>query len=107
MLLNEFLEERRKHLEQQATISRLEKRIEAVAAGLQEVSVHVRLNRSANVPNGYSVSRHRRGFGGRQSLLIVLATADSAAATESACASGELFLQAAQIFPKLPVVKRI
>ena len=68
MLLNEFLEERRKHLEQQATISRLEKRIEAVAAGLQEVSVHVRLNRSANVPNGYSVSRHRRGFGGRQSL---------------------------------------
>ena len=23
---------------------------------------------SANVPNGYSVSRHRRGFGGRQSL---------------------------------------
>ena len=34
MLLNEFLEERRKHLEQQATISRLEKRIQAVAAGL-------------------------------------------------------------------------
>lgn len=47
MLLNEFLDERRKHLEQQATISRLEKRIEAVAAGLQEVSVHVRLNRTA------------------------------------------------------------
>ena len=46
-----FLEERRKHLEQQATISRLEKRIEAVAAGLQEVSVHVRLNRTAAQPS--------------------------------------------------------
>jgi hypothetical protein len=38
MLLNESLQEHRRNLEQQAIITRLEKRIEALAADLQEVS---------------------------------------------------------------------
>jgi uncharacterized membrane protein len=47
MLLNEFLKERRKNAEQHAIITRLEKRIEALAAGLEEVSVQVQLNKAA------------------------------------------------------------
>jgi hypothetical protein len=47
MLLNEFLKERRKNVEQQAIITRLEKRIEALAAGLQEVNAQLELSKSA------------------------------------------------------------
>lgn len=47
MLLNEFLKERRKNAEQHAIITRLEKRIEALAAGLDEVSAQVQLNKAA------------------------------------------------------------
>jgi hypothetical protein len=47
MLLNEFLKERRKNAEQQAIITRLEKRIEALAAGLQEVSAQLELSKPA------------------------------------------------------------
>jgi Chaperone of endosialidase len=47
MLLNEFLKERRKNAEQQAVIARLEKRIEALAAGLHEVNAQVQLNKTA------------------------------------------------------------
>ena len=47
MLLNEFLKERRKNAEQHATITRLEKRIEAIAAGLREVSAQFELSQSA------------------------------------------------------------
>jgi hypothetical protein len=41
MLLNEFLKEHRKNEEQQATITRLEKQIEALTAGLQKVSAQL------------------------------------------------------------------
>ena len=47
MLLNEFLKERRKNAEQQAIITRLEKRIEALAAGLQEVSAQLKVSKPA------------------------------------------------------------
>lgn len=55
MLLNEFLKERRKNAEQQAIITRLEQRIEALAAGLQEVGVQVTTGQtySANSPNNH------------------------------------------------------
>ena len=48
MLLNEFLKERRKNVEQQAIITRLEKRIEALAVCLQKLSAHVQLNETAS-----------------------------------------------------------
>jgi hypothetical protein len=41
MLLNEFLKEHRKNEEQEATIARLEKQIEAVTNGLREVSAQL------------------------------------------------------------------
>ncbi len=39
MLLNEFLKEHRKNEDQEATIARLQKQIEALAADLQKMSV--------------------------------------------------------------------
>jgi len=47
MLLNEFLKEHRKNEEQQATIARLQKQIDALTAGLQKVSAQVEMNRTA------------------------------------------------------------
>ena len=47
MLLNEFLKEHSKNVEQQAIITRLEKRIEALAADLQEVSAQLELRKPA------------------------------------------------------------
>ena len=47
MLLNEFLKEHRKNEEQEATIARQQKQIEALAAGLQKVSDKVELTRPA------------------------------------------------------------
>jgi Chaperone of endosialidase len=47
MLLNEFLKEHRKNEEQQASIARLQKQIEALTAGLQKVSAQVEMNRTA------------------------------------------------------------
>jgi hypothetical protein len=47
MLLNEFLKEHRKNEEQQATIARLQKQIDALTAGLQKVSAQLELNKSA------------------------------------------------------------
>jgi len=47
MLLNEFLNERKMVDEQGATISRLEKQIEALTAGLQKVSAQLELSRPA------------------------------------------------------------
>ena len=47
MLLNEFLKEHRKNEEQQAMIARLEKQVEALAAGLQKVSARVESSESA------------------------------------------------------------
>jgi hypothetical protein len=47
MLLNEFLKERDKNAEQQAIITRLEKRIEALAAGLNEVNAQLQLSKPA------------------------------------------------------------
>jgi len=41
MLLNEFLKEHRKNEEQQATIARQQKQIEALAAGLQKVNTQL------------------------------------------------------------------
>ena len=41
MLLNEFLKEHRKNEQQEATITRLEKQIEALTAGLQKVSAQL------------------------------------------------------------------
>jgi hypothetical protein len=43
MLLNEFLKEHRKNEEQEATIARQQKQIDALAAGLQEVSAQLEL----------------------------------------------------------------
>jgi hypothetical protein len=45
MLLNEFLKEHRKNEEHEATIARLEKQIQALAAGLQKVSVQLELSK--------------------------------------------------------------
>jgi len=41
MLLNEFLKEHRKNEQQEATITRLEKQVEALTAGLQKVSAQL------------------------------------------------------------------
>jgi Chaperone of endosialidase len=47
MLLNEFLKEHRKNEEQEATIARLQKQIEALAADLQKVSAQLELSKPA------------------------------------------------------------
>ena len=47
MLLNEFLKEHRKNEEQEATIARLEKQVEALTAGLQKVSAQLEANKPA------------------------------------------------------------
>jgi hypothetical protein len=47
MLLNEFLKEHRKNEEQEATIARRQKEIEALAAGLQKVSAQLELRHPA------------------------------------------------------------
>jgi hypothetical protein len=47
MLLNEFLKAHRRIEEQEATIARLQKQIDAVAAGLQKVSAQLELSKSA------------------------------------------------------------
>jgi hypothetical protein len=47
MLLNEFLKEHRKVQEQGATIARLEKQVEILAAGLQKVSAQLELSKPA------------------------------------------------------------
>jgi hypothetical protein len=47
MLLNEFLKEHRKNEEQEATIARQQKQIEALTAGLQKVDAQVEMNRAA------------------------------------------------------------
>ena len=41
MLLNEFLKEHRKNEEQEATIARQQKQIEALTAGLQKVNAQL------------------------------------------------------------------
>jgi len=46
-LLNEFLKEHRKNDEQEATIARLQKQIEALTAGLHKVSVQLAAGKSA------------------------------------------------------------
>jgi trimeric autotransporter adhesin len=47
MLLNEFLKEHRKNEEQEATIARQQKQIEALAAGLQKVSAQLEASKLA------------------------------------------------------------
>jgi hypothetical protein len=47
MLLNEFLKEHHKNEEQEATIARLQKQIEALTAGLQKVSTQLDLSKAA------------------------------------------------------------
>jgi len=47
MLVNEFLKEHRKNEEQQAMISRLEKQVETLTAGLQKVSAQLELTKPA------------------------------------------------------------
>jgi hypothetical protein len=47
MLLNEFLKEHRKNEEQEATIARLQKQLEALSAGLQKVSAQVEMSKPA------------------------------------------------------------
>jgi hypothetical protein len=47
MLLNEFLKEHRKNEKQEATITRLQKQIEALTASLQKVSAQLELSESA------------------------------------------------------------
>jgi len=47
MLLNEFLKEHRKNEEQEATIARQQKQIDALTAGLQKVSAQLELNKRA------------------------------------------------------------
>ncbi len=47
MLLNEFLKEHGKMQEQEATIAKLEKQIEKLAAGLQKVSDQLELSKPA------------------------------------------------------------
>jgi hypothetical protein len=44
MLLNEFLKEHRKNEEQEATIARQQKQIEALTAGLQKISAQLEAN---------------------------------------------------------------
>jgi hypothetical protein len=45
MLLNEFLKEHRKNEEQEATIARQQKQIDALTAGLQKVSTQLELKK--------------------------------------------------------------
>jgi hypothetical protein len=47
MLLNEFLKEHRKNEEQEVTIARQQKQIEALTAGLQKVSAQIELSKPA------------------------------------------------------------
>ena len=47
MLLNEFLKEHRKNEEQAATIARLEKKVEALAGGLQRVSAQLEVSKAS------------------------------------------------------------
>ena len=47
MLLNEFLKEHRKNEQQEATIARLEKQVEALTAGLQKVSAQLEASQTA------------------------------------------------------------
>jgi hypothetical protein len=47
MLLNEFLKEHRKNEQQEATIARLQKQIEALTAGLEKVSARLEVSRAA------------------------------------------------------------
>jgi hypothetical protein len=47
MLLNEFLKEHHKNEEQEATIARQQKQIEALTAGLQKVSAQLELSQAA------------------------------------------------------------
>jgi hypothetical protein len=47
MLLNEFLKEHRKNEEQEATIARQQKQLEALTAGLQKVSAQIELSKPA------------------------------------------------------------
>ena len=47
MLLNEFLKEHRKNEEQEATIARLQKQVEALTAGLQKVSAEIEVSKPA------------------------------------------------------------
>lgn len=47
MLLNEFLKEHHKNQEQEVTIARQQKQIEALTAGLQKVSARLELNKAA------------------------------------------------------------
>ena len=57
MLLNEFLKEHRKNEEQELTITRLQKQIEALTAGLQQVSA--RLDASDDAPQVVNNTRKR------------------------------------------------
>jgi hypothetical protein len=47
MLLNEFLKEHRKNEEQEATIARQQKQIDALTAGLQKVSAQLEASKPA------------------------------------------------------------
>jgi hypothetical protein len=47
MLLNEFLKEHRKNEEQEATIARQQRQIEALTAGLEKVSAEIEMSRPA------------------------------------------------------------
>jgi hypothetical protein len=47
MLLNEFLKEHRKNEEQEATIARQQKQIEALTVGLQKVSAQLEASKPA------------------------------------------------------------
>ena len=47
MLLNEFLKEHRKNEEQEATIARQQKQIEALTTGLQKVSAQLEASKPA------------------------------------------------------------
>jgi len=47
MLLNEFLKEHRKNEEQEATIARQQKQIEALTAGLEKVSAQLEMSKSS------------------------------------------------------------
>ena len=47
MLLNEFLKEHRKNEEQEATIARQQKQIDALTVGLQRVSAQLELSKPA------------------------------------------------------------
>jgi hypothetical protein len=48
MLLNEFLKEHRKNEEQEATIARQQKQIDALIAGLQKVSAELEVTKPAS-----------------------------------------------------------